>query len=352
MSKRKHVLRSNCQGSPTSLAVAMLEGVAAIGRAPDAILKDAGCLYGLRELKDANADLSIKAFTSVNRACNAILREYIELTNSGCSLNEEQFSLLCRCVLCSQDLGDAIRTTSSFFAMFDGRIGKIELDCIGTSAVLKVSPHRRQLTGASFLVDVFGIAVLHMLYEWLTGQRLELERLQLTYPKSSEGAFPAALFDCPIRFDATTNAIWFAKECLSRPVVRTRSDLADLLVTFPFDMMLQGEHRRPLSEHIYITMMNAYVRTRRMPTVDEVARLFGMSSWTLRRRLAEDDTGYFKIRRKCQLNLATEFLRRGELTIDEVADIANFSDAGAFRRAFQQWTGRSPSAYREAVLHN
>jgi AraC-like DNA-binding protein len=84
--------------------------------------------------------------------------------------------------------------------------------------------------------------------------------------------------------------------------------------------------------------------------VDEVARRFGVTSWTLRRRLTDEATSYSMIRKRVQLSMATEFLRRSDLTINEVAELANFSDAGAFRRAFQQWTGHSPSAYREDVL--
>jgi len=351
MPKHKHVSRSVCYNGPTALVVALLDCIQEIGGNPDLILRTAGASYGMGELKSGRVDVDIAVFTRINRACNARLRDHIEKSGNGGSLNEDQFYLLCKCLVGSADLEEAVGTTSKFFAMFDGRLGRIDLDIVGRSALLRIAPLRHGLSDASFLIDVYGIAVMHMLYEWLTAQTLKLDCVQLAYPRTSQSVFVLGLFDCPIKFGHPFNCLRFDSDCLRRPVVRTQSDLASLLTTFPFDLMLGGPHKKPLSEQIYITMMNAHIRTRRMPTVDQVARLFGVSSWTLRRRLAEEGTAYSKIRRMCQLNLATEFLRRSELTIDQVADIANFSDASAFRRAFQQWTGRSPSAYREAILH-
>ena len=132
--------------------------------------------------------------------------------------------------------------------------------------------------------------------------------------------------------------------------MRRPADLTQLLRTFPFDLLLRERQHGSLAEHLYVAMIDAHVRHHRIPSVDQVAELFGITSWTLRRRLADEGTAYSAIRKRCQLNLATDFLRRAELTINEIADLANFSDAGAFRRAFQQWTGRSPSAYREQLL--
>lgn len=351
MTKRKHVSRSHCRQAPAALMAALLGCVQSIGGAPDEILRAAGATFRFKDIADGQAiDIGVDIFARVNRACNALLREYIEATGQGRTLNEDQFRLMCQCIVGAPSLGDAIQMCSSFFSMFEGRIGEIQLETTGAKAVLKIAPYRAAFSEASFLIDVYGIAVLHMLFEWLTDQPLTLERADLTCPRARIGAFSLGLFDCPIRFGQATNSLHFQSACLERPVVRTSADLTKLLRTFPFDLMLGAQEQRPLSEHIYISMMNAHLHTRIMPTVDQVARQFGISSWTLRRRLAEEGSAYSSIRKKCQLNLATEFLSRADMTIDEIADIANFSDASAFRRAFQQWTGRSPSAYREAML--
>lgn len=351
MTKRKHVSRSQCRQAPAALMAALLTCVKSVGGAPDEILKAAGAGFQLKDLNDGkDIDIEVETFARVNRTCNQLLRDYIEQSGHGQTLNEEQFRLMCQCIVGAASLGDAIQTTSSFFSMFDGRIGEIHLEVAGQKASLRISPHRSTPSEASFLVDVYGIAVFHMLFEWLTDQPLALERAELTCPRSNLGEFSLGLFDCPIRFGQAENSLVFHSACLERPVIRKSADLNKLLRTFPFDLMLGAQEQRPLSEHIYITMMNAHLHTRVMPSVDQVARQFGISSWTLRRRLAEEGAAYSSIRKKCQLNLATEFLSRADMTIDEIADIANFSDASAFRRAFQQWTGSSPSAYREAML--
>ena len=122
----------------------------------------------------------------------------------------------------------------------------------------------------------------------------------------------------------------------------------------PTSLIAGGQRQRgPLAEHTYRRDDRcARPPPQRVPECRPgSADLFGITSWTLRRRLADESTSYSTIRKRVQLSIATEFLRRSDLTINEVADMANFGDVGAFRRAFQQWTGRSPSASREDVLH-
>ncbi len=352
MSTRKHVARPDCGRVPKSLLVALLNSVIEIGATPDQVLRQVGSGVCFRDLVSGDDSLvELELFTSVNRACNAHLRAYIEGTERGSCLGDYQLILLCKCLVGCSDLREAIVTTTQFFEMLAGRIGRVVLRANDETARLYIATVVSRRSQAALAVDLYNIALIHKLYEWLIDDPIPLETVEFRHDSASRSDLHLSLFSCPSRFGTSDNCLTFSVEYLSRPVIRRRSELNSLLDGFPFNLIVGGQQRTSLAEHTYRAMVDAHTRLKRVPCVDQVARLFGITSWTLRRRLADENTSYSTIRRRVQLSIATEFLRRGDLTINEVADMANFSDAGAFRRAFQQWTGCSPSAYREDVLH-
>ena len=347
----KHVARPDCTGVPKSILQGLLAAMAEVGAQPEEILKRAGSSESLQRLvaEDA-ATVELGLFVRASRTCHEYLRLYIEGTERGSCLTTDQLALLSKCLVGCADLREALATCSQFFAMLDGRIGQVALAVSGTQARLTVATVVGRPSRAAVAMDLCNIALLHKLFEWLVDAPLPLDGAEFAHPSPRRPELHLTLLSCPARFAAAETALLFPVACLDMPLIRRRAELNALLDGFPFSLLAGGGRRTSLAEHAYRVMIDAQVRLRKVPSVDEVARLFGVTSWTLRRRLAEENTSYSCIRKRVQLSIATEFLRRRDLTINEVADLANFSDAGAFRRAFQQWTGRSPSSYREHVL--
>ena len=72
----------------------------------------------------------------------------------------------------------------------------------------------------------------------------------------------------------------------------------------------------------------------------------GVNARTLQRRLADAGLSFSELLADVRHALARDLLRNPELTIAEVAELLGYSEAGNFRRAFRQWSGSTPSAYR------
>jgi AraC-like DNA-binding protein len=81
-------------------------------------------------------------------------------------------------------------------------------------------------------------------------------------------------------------------------------------------------------------------------SLDEVASKLGLSSRTLKRRLAGQGVTYSDLLDEQRREKALLLLRSPTLSLDEVAEQLGYSDASNFRRAFRRWTGVSPAAYR------
>lgn len=77
----------------------------------------------------------------------------------------------------------------------------------------------------------------------------------------------------------------------------------------------------------------------------EVARRLGMSTATLRRRLAEAGASFRAISSDLRRQAAQSRLVTGD-PLDEIAAQLGFSDVRSFRRACHGWFGMGPAAYR------
>ncbi len=91
------------------------------------------------------------------------------------------------------------------------------------------------------------------------------------------------------------------------------------------------------------------VRDGVMRSLDEVARDLGMSSRTMRRRLADEGSTFAHLLNDQRKESSMAMLRSRELTVDDVASRLGYSNAANFSRAFRQWTGMTPTAYRRRV---
>jgi len=77
-----------------------------------------------------------------------------------------------------------------------------------------------------------------------------------------------------------------------------------------------------------------------------VAKHVGMSQRTLARRLAEEDCSFSELLSGVRRALAARYLTNPSLSISEIAWLLGYSEISTFTRAFQRWTGASPSASR------
>lgn len=77
-----------------------------------------------------------------------------------------------------------------------------------------------------------------------------------------------------------------------------------------------------------------------------VASSLQMTDRTLRRRLADEGTSFSTISRRVKYSVATQHLKSSEVSIEQVAAFAGFSDPANFRRAFIRWTSMTPAQFR------
>jgi AraC-like DNA-binding protein len=157
-----------------------------------------------------------------------------------------------------------------------------------------------------------------------------------------EGVYGRYL-QCPVSFDADATEILYDPSVLDdRPPLTNRVTLARLRDACeqligsngPNDTVV-GDVRSALME-----------QSGRFPSMEQVAMDLGLTTRTLRRRLAEEGRTFSSILDEVRRDLAVSYLAQRDFSIADIASLLGFDDATNFRRAFRRWTGRTPSSVR------
>ena len=70
------------------------------------------------------------------------------------------------------------------------------------------------------------------------------------------------------------------------------------------------------------------------------------STSTLHRQLLAEGVTFAAIRDETRKTLTLDYLREGELSLNEIAFLVGYSDQSNFSRAFRRWTGYSAKEWR------
>jgi AraC-like DNA-binding protein len=148
--------------------------------------------------------------------------------------------------------------------------------------------------------------------------------------------------------NAEVNAIRFPAALLDLPL------MADSMVAPPDHKLLNRSialKRRTMS--VGLRVRTAVYRHLGSPEVDQerIAAELGMSTRTLRRKLAEEDSSFQQIVYGCRMRQAAQQFRfRRNVSIADVALRLGYSEHSAFTRAFSKWSGMPPHAFLKHQL--
>lgn len=84
-----------------------------------------------------------------------------------------------------------------------------------------------------------------------------------------------------------------------------------------------------------------------MPSLEQMAERFSMSSRTLKRRLQGEQARYSDLVETEMRLRAERLLVEERLPVAEVAHQLGYHDVSNFSRAFRRWTGRTPREFRD-----
>jgi len=290
--------------------------------------------------------LPAQRFVALYRAAIEGLEAQVAQGDGHPPMRKQEVDLMCRCLLSCGTLAEAVRCAAEFCAMLHPRAGALTLDTQSGSATFRMDTLRRRHSTAACLVDLTGLFCYLQLFGWLIGRPLRPSRVFLAHPRRDDAMPFLGLFNAQVTVGAASYGFSFDAALLSQPVVRQPAELEPFLVDFPFRLVGAPADVVSWGQQVRGFLDAALARDHALPMLADVARCFGVSEPTLRRRLAAEDASYQALREQCLREAAERGLRHTDWSIGRLAGHLGFGSEAAFRRAFLRWTGQAPSHFR------
>jgi AraC-like DNA-binding protein len=191
----------------------------------------------------------------------------------------------------------------------------------------------------------FWMASLIRICRRLTGRDLKPIHVRIIHPRVDDRREIAKLVDGDIETGVNADEIEFPLEVGEFQLVTADPYLNRLCVQCCEETLARRETKgSPLK--IKVENAIAAILPHRKIRIDIIAAKLGMSSKTLARRLSSEGCSFAQTLNDLRSALAHRYLADRSLTISEIAWLLGYAEIGAFTRAFQRWTGMTPSAAR------
>ena len=155
-------------------------------------------------------------------------------------------------------------------------------------------------------------------------------------------------FGCPVEFGravdegAASDLLEFSNAAIAAPLVTADQKLLKALEPF---CDLAAKERRTASDTLRAAVEKQAEKLLPHGKAQKqtVAKALGMSTRTLSRRLAVEETTYEEVVDQLRRSLALQYLKDPGMSLSQIAWQLGYEESTSFNHAFRRWTGRSPS---------
>jgi len=180
--------------------------------------------------------------------------------------------------------------------------------------------------------------------------------VELAHRPAADRSLYGAVFGAgvPLRFEAGRNVLVFDGAVADYPVVAADAGLHEMFMK-QAEQAFQGPGgpRAPGGADAELLDRARGVLLTLLPdgdaSAERLSAALDMSTRTLHRRLAAQGISFRELLDDVRARMAKSELARGATTVTDLAFLLGYANVTAFTRAFQRWTGKSPSEFRRSA---
>lgn len=193
------------------------------------------------------------------------------------------------------------------------------------------------------------LVTMHRFFCWVTGTRIPLLESTFSFSKPQFADAYDALLPGDCRFDRDYDGFFIDKTWLSQKICRTWKDSKTFLNNSPFGIIDIPGKDDNMPSILKGILLSEYKKGNGFPELTSIASRLCITEQTIRRRLIKENTNYQQIKNNIRRNIAIDRLANSEQPITDIGFQLGFVEPSSFTRAFQQWTGVSPTDYRSGI---
>lgn len=215
----------------------------------------------------------------------------------------------------------------------------------GDAATVRCEFPRSTARGDRVLAE-FAMGGFARMIKSFAGHGAKLRAVSFEHARPRHARAYTRVFGGAERFSQRFTGIEFDRALLDRRQLHHHPELFSVLhgdAETKLERLARGQRFADRVKHYLLA-----VPPKRLPDMAGVARELGLSTRSLRRRLAEDGASYKALVQSVLEARAIQLLGDPNRTIQQAAAEMGFSDPSAFQRAFKRWTGMAPGQFKQA----
>jgi AraC-like DNA-binding protein len=256
------------------------------------------------------------------------------------------YGMLARASLSSPNLGVAVKRWCRHHGLIADDI-RLQLLQRGDSAAIVIDERAdlaRHGAAAREFCLVHVLRNIHGLACWFVDSRIPLQGACFPFPAPAhEDAYRFMFPGGPLQFGAGPAAIAFDARYLQLPLRRDEKALRQMLERALPLTVLQYRRDRLLVEQVRQALI---AHAEHAHSAEQIAKLLHMSARTLHRQLKDEGSSLQQLKDDTRRERASDLLFRTGKPVKQIAAAVGFRNEKSFMRAFRQWTGQSPVAFR------
>ncbi len=300
-----------------------------------------------KELEDGNNRVDLAYLMRLGYHAIKITKEPAVGLIAGKTSSITRFGLPGLGAMTSPNLGEALQVITHYEAIY-GRCYR-GASCITTT---NNTPHVEFYSIAPyndytyFVVDAV-LSGWSNAIEWLTGRTDLVASAHFEFPAPLYHEQYKKAFSCPVYFAQEKNELVLTEGALPALSLHSNPSLHEQLI-IQCDQALTQVSQADSHKNKVLKVLGTMLHGK-TPSIEDVAQQLGMPTWTLRRKLKDEDTSYQTLVDEMRKDVALSYMKNTELSFGEISYLLGFSTPGAFQRAFKRWSGITPGEYRKTL---
>lgn len=244
-------------------------------------------------------------------------------------------------LMSAQNVGEAMRLAYQFVEL---SFAFYEHEFSAENHVLFMKMHAQEYAEEDIpMLNEREVMATMMILRGLLGDDFAPLKVQFSHPPQGRKSIYRGLLNCAVEFDCDSNNIQLPMSVLETPLLQCDSDTAALCIDRCERLKARLDEEVSIVDEVRERLL---LRPGYFPNIESLAAQLNISGRTLRRRLAEKNTGYQQIVDQIRYELAREYLSGTDIGIEQISALLGYSDPAHFSHAFRRWSGSSPSCFR------
>ncbi|MEM7169054.1 MAG: AraC family transcriptional regulator ligand-binding domain-containing protein [Pseudomonadota bacterium] len=193
-----------------------------------------------------------------------------------------------------------------------------------------------------------GAGLLARLVREILGVTTPPSRVEFAFEPLGPAEAYSTFFRCPVIFERDQSALVYSNETMSKSIQSADPTLFSYIEEHFRMTMRQMEAKQFSPQFMQLREAIADSAACGDYRISAICRRARMSPRTAQRVTAAQDTTLQAMIADARLSASEALLADPTVPIERIATLLGYSDDRAFRRAFNRWTGASPSAFRRS----